>query len=280
VNYVAQNELLRTIQPYKDVMIPYSVKEDDMGTITKDVYAAFIDRVTVEVIDNEGRRIGIVGGVIEDGGCTRAVPIYPRDFITSGEPIARLVWNKGQIADAIELLVDYGRICVRPQGRSYVVGVFNCMKFDSCPTRVVQKRPGDWDDFFLRELVISAKDYWSEIDAEDFKYSTSTPGLPLPSMIRRPVTPFRDRDYCNFHCNYLSLAFARAQNIIFQKGPVGPYRWNLNKWNRETESDECDKIVAAARLYAQECNAPFGCRRDVLPEFLSYYEWCLSLYLL
>lgn len=141
MNYDTQLELLRAIRPYKGVIIPYSMDEiATRGMGLEDLYVAFIDRVTVEIIDidNEGRRIGIVGGEIQDGGCRRAVPIYLRDLINCKD-VPR-VRNEGHLMELIELLVDCGRICVRPQNGGYVIGVFNCMKFESCPTRVVQMR--------------------------------------------------------------------------------------------------------------------------------------------
>jgi hypothetical protein len=250
--------------------------EDDIGTPLRDLYAAFIDRVTVEIMDNEGRRIGIVGGEIQDGGCRQAVPIYPRDFITPDNPYVSWERKEGNVIKGIEQLVDYGRICARPQDGGYVIGVFNCMKFASCPTRLLQRRCGEWDDFFLREVVISAKDYWSDMDG-DIEYSTSTPALPLPSMIRRPLTPFRDRDYCTFYGRGPQQIFERARNIIFQEGPVGPYRWTLagesnTRWNEMVEDCDSETVLAVVRLYARRHSAPFGCRREVTREFISMFD--------
>src|ERR1035438_401420 len=163
-------------------MIPYSVDEiSEIGL--EGLYVALIDRVTVEVIDTEGRRIGIVAGEIQDGGCRQAVPNYSRDFPTAD---CRTLWdgNEDPFDVEIRLLADCGRICVRPQDGGYIIGVFNCMKFESCPTQVVQKRPGEWNDFF-QEVVISVKDDRNWIYIDDYAYSTSTPALPHPSMIRR-----------------------------------------------------------------------------------------------
>jgi hypothetical protein len=278
MDYHAEHELLGAIQPYKDVMIPYSMQKlSDVGMGLEYLYAALIDSVSVEIVDDDGRRIGIVRGESQDGDCKRADLIYPRELITPDNPVIHWRHDKGDIAKGIELLVDCGRICVRPQGRGYVVGVFNCMKFESCPTRVVQKRSGEWDDFFLREVVISAKDYWSDMEDDAIEYSTSTPALPLPSMIRTPVTPFRDRAYCDFHSKDSRQVFERARNIIFQRGPVGPYRWTLagessTMWKQLVDEHDSDRVLAVVRCYALEYGAPFGCRRDILPEFISVFE--------
>jgi hypothetical protein len=124
------HEILRAIQPFKGAMIPYGVLNDLTREADRDVYFTLIEGVTVEVVDHDGRRVGIVGGEIEDGGCKRAFPIYPRDLIT---PAPSYCWeyDEDDIVKGIERLVNFGRICVRPQDGGYILGVFNCAKLES-----------------------------------------------------------------------------------------------------------------------------------------------------
>src|ERR1035438_6486239 len=217
VDFNKERELLRSIRPYKNVMIPYSVLYFDTGRL----YPALIDRVSVEIVDDDGRRIGIVEGEIQDDYCKQAVPIYSRDLPTADCPTP---WegNEDPFDMAIRLLVDCGRICVRPQDGGYIIGVFNCMKFESCPTKVVQKRPGEWDDFF-QEVVISVKDCGD--NRRD--YSSLPPYLPLPLLTGGQIAPFRDPEYCKFQSTDPQEVFDRARNIIFPIGPVGSYHWTL-----------------------------------------------------
>jgi hypothetical protein len=168
-------EILAAIRPFKGVMIPYGVLKDLTGWIDKDLYLILIERVTAEVVDEQGRRIGIVRGEIQDGGCKQAIPIYPRDLITSFIPGE---YDEDDIVKGIEQLVDYGRICVRRQDGGYVIGVFNCMKMESSPTQVVQKRPGDWEDFFWGP-VNAAKQVWNDRR----HYSIKTPTFPQGSEL-------------------------------------------------------------------------------------------------
>ena len=103
MDYNKKHELLRSIRPFKCVMIPNSVDEiSEIGL--EGLYVALIDRVTVEIIDSEGRRIGIVGGEIQDGGCRRAFPIYLRDLIQCKDALA--VRDEAHLMYKIEQLVD------------------------------------------------------------------------------------------------------------------------------------------------------------------------------
>jgi hypothetical protein len=275
VDYNKKHELLRSIRPFKCVMIPNSVDEiSEIGL--EGLYVALIDRVTVEIIDSEGRRIGIVGGEIQDGGCRRAFPIYLRDLIQCKDALA--VRDEAHLMYKIEQLVDYGRICVRPQDGGYVIGVFNCMRFESCPTQVVEKRYGEWDDFF-REVLISAV----EVRHDRSTNYASTRSLPLPTMTRTPdITSFRDSDYCKFDSTDPQEVFERARNIIFQMGTVGSYHWALEErsnssWE-ELAAYKLHNLLSAVRVYALKYNAPFGCKRDVTWDFISKYNGCHTPY--
>src|ERR1035438_3967085 len=125
------DDILGAIRPFKGVMIPYGLFKDLTGWIDKDLYFTLIEGVTAEIVDDEGRRIGIVGGLIQDGGCKQAIPIYPRDLTTPDSSCVPTKYDEDEIVEGIEHLVDYGRICVRPEDGGYVIGVFNSVKLES-----------------------------------------------------------------------------------------------------------------------------------------------------
>jgi hypothetical protein len=144
----------------------------------------------------------------------------------------------------------------------------------------VQKRSGEWDDFFLGEVVIHAQEY----GPGRRPYFITTPALPipLPTKTRTPNrTPFRDREYCLFDSSDPHEVFERARNIIFPMGQVGSYHWTLteelkSQWEHMVAVYHSDRVLAAVLVYALGFNAPFGSARDVAREFSLSFLWYVT----